>query len=303
MPALFERTSETRRGALAAFSAYFFWGIVPLYWKLLGDVSAVELIAHRLLWSLVFLLLVQVIRRRLDLLKAALVDRSARGPHLWSGFLLTANWLIYIWGIQQGHVIECSLGYFLVPLLNAALGRVVLKERLRLWQVIALALATLGVAVLVIQVGRVPWIALGLAASFGFYGLIRKQATLGPMTGLALETLFMTPLALGYLVWATWSGPGALGRVDTSTTLLVLSTGVVTTIPLLLFAYGARRLRFTTLGLLQYVAPTAQFLLGWLVYHEPFTADRAAAFALIWLGLVCYTVDAWRQATSVRRPG
>jgi chloramphenicol-sensitive protein RarD len=293
-------SAEATRGVFAAFVAYFTWGMVPLYWKLLASVDATELIAHRILWSLVLLLGVQALRGRLRALGEAWRNPKTRRQHLFSGLLLTANWLIYIWGINAGYVIECSLGYFLVPLLNAALGRLVLRERLRPGQKIALSLASAGVALLVFQVGHVPWIALGLASTFGLYGLLRKQATLGPMTGLTLETLLVVPLALGYLGWAAATGRGALGQVDAVTTSLVLSTGIVTAIPLLLFAYGARRLRFTTLGLLQYVAPTCQFLLGWLVYHEPFTADRAWAFALIWGGLACYTWDALRSAGTGR---
>jgi chloramphenicol-sensitive protein RarD len=273
---------------------------VPIYWKWLGGVAATELIAHRILWSLIFLLGVQALRRRLQLQSAAWRDPVARRSHLLSGLLLTANWLIYIWGVQQDQVIECSLGYFLVPLLNAALGRIVLKERLRRVQQVALGLAAAGVLILVLQVGRVPWIALSLAGTFGFYGLIRKRSGLGPMTGLSLETAMMLPLALAYLAWAAGRCSLAFGAVDATTTALIISTGVVTTIPLLLFARGARSLRFTTLGLLQYVAPTCQFLIGWLVYHEAFTRDQAWAFGLIWLGLACYSYDAWQTGRAAR---
>lgn len=293
-------SSSATRGGFAAFGAYLFWGVVPLYWKLLGNVDATELIAHRIVWSLAFLLVIQALRRRLASLRSVLRDRAALRQHLTSGLLLSANWLIYIWGVHHGFVIECSLGYFLVPLLNAALGRLVLRETLRSGQRIALGLAAAGVLLLVVQVGRVPWIALGLAGSFGFYGLIRKQSPVGPMTGLAMETLLVAPFAVGYLAWLAAGGRGAIGHVPPATTALVFSTGVVTAIPLLMFAYGAQRLRFTTLGLLQYVAPTCQFLLGWLVYHEPFTSAQAWAFGLIWAGLGCYTMDAWRAGRAGR---
>lgn len=293
-----DSTPSPARGALAAFAAYFLWGIVPLYWKLLGSVDAVELIAHRIAWSLVFLVVVQAVRRRLGQLVRGWSDAKTLRQHLLSGSLLTLNWLIYIWGVQNGYVIECSLGYFLVPLLNAALGRIVLRESLRPGQGVALGLAAAGVIVLVVQVGRIPWIALGLAGSFGVYGLLRKQAPLGPMSGLTMETLLMLPLAVVYLGWAHLNGTGALGRSDGLTTTLVIGTGVITAIPLLLFGFGARQLRLTTLGLLQYVAPTCQFLLGWLVFREPFTAPQAAAFGLIWAGLACYTWDAVRSNRS-----
>lgn len=287
-------SAERTRGGLAAFSCYFIWGIVPLYWKQLQAVDARELIAHRLVWSLAFLFAVVAWRGGLAELRTALANGRSLALNLLSSALLTVNWLVYVWGVNHGHVIECSLGYFLVPLLNVALGRLLLRETLRPAQGVAIVLAAAGVALLIVQFGRPPWIALALAGSFGFYGLLRKQSPLGPLTGLAVETTLLAPLAAAYLLWRNHTGEGALGVADTATTLLVLSTGVVTAIPLLLFAYGARRLRFTTLGLLQYAAPTCQFLLGWLVYDEPFTRERAWAFALIWAGLGFYSGDAFR---------
>jgi chloramphenicol-sensitive protein RarD len=188
-------------------------------------------------------------------------------------------------------VIECSLGYFLVPLLNVALGRWVLREQLRKAQIIAIGCAAAGVAIQVIQVGRLPWIALALAVTFGCYGLLRKRSTLGPLTGLVVETTLLAPLAGALLLWRHHTGEGALGHADTTLQLLVLSTGVVTAIPLLLFAYGARRIRLTTLGLLQYIAPTVQFTLGVTVFHESLSRERALAFIFIWAGLLLYTLD------------
>jgi len=277
----------------AAFFCYLIWGLVPLYWKELAAVDALELIAHRHVWSLVFL--VGILAWRGGYAEAGAALGSGRGLALSavSSVLLTANWLIYIWGVNAGHVIECSLGYFLVPLLNVTLGKLVLHESLRRLQGMAVIAAAAGVAILVLRLGHVPWIALGIAGTFGFYGLLRKRSALGPVTGLAVETAVLAPFAAGWLIWKAAHGQGALGHVDMPTTLLVLSTGVVTAIPLLLFAYGARRLRLITLGLLQYIAPTCQFLLGWLVYREVFTRERAWAFVLIWFGLVLYTTDAW----------
>jgi chloramphenicol-sensitive protein RarD len=270
---------------------YFIWGLVPLYWKQLQTVNALELIAHRLVWSVVFLTVLITWRRSLPEVRQAL--GSVRGFALngLSSLLLTINWLVYVWAVNAGHVIDCSLGYFLVPLLNVALGRFALGERMRRAQAAAVALAVLGVGVQLVELGRLPWVALALAGSFGFYGLLRKQSTLGPLTGLTVETLLLAPSAVLFLLWRQHTGEGALGRVDTRTTLLVLSTGVVTAIPLLLFADGARRLRLTTLGLLQYITPTLQFLIGWMVYHEPFTRGRAVSFLLIWAGLAAYTAD------------
>ncbi|MEO6568444.1 MAG: EamA family transporter RarD, partial [Opitutaceae bacterium] len=208
------------------------------------------------------------------------------------------NWLVYVWAVNAGYVIECSLGYFLVPLLNVALGRVVLGERLRRAQGCAIALAALGVGLELWRLGRFPWIALTLAATFGTYGLLRKQSPLGPLTGLAVETTLLAPFAFALLGWRAHHGVGALGHAEPVVQVLIVSTGIVTAVPLLLFAYGARRLKLTTLGVLQYAAPTVQFALGVLVYHEPFSRERAQAFALIWTGLAVYTADAiWSART------
>ena len=210
--------------------------------------------------------------------------------------LLTANWLVYVWGVNTGHVIETSLGYFLVPLVNVAAGRFVLHEHLRRAQGIAIGLAVTGVALMILQIGRPPWIALVLAGTWGGYSLLRKQSPLPPATGLAVETLLLAPLALGFLVWQHHRGEGSLGHVDIRTHMLVLSSGIITAIPLLLFAYGARRIRLSTLGLLQYVAPSVQLVLGIWVFHEGFSRSRILSFAFIWAALALYTADnLWAQ--------
>jgi chloramphenicol-sensitive protein RarD len=281
---------------LAAAACYLAWGLFPLYWKQLSAISATELIAHRHLSSLVFVLVVMGVGRGWGELLAALRSPTALRWHALSGGLLTANWLVFIWGVNRGHVLEASLGYFLVPLVNVALGRFVLHEQLRRAQWIAICCATVGVVLLIWRVGKPPWIALSLAATFGAYGLLRKRSPLGPLVGLGLETLLLAPAALAFLIWREREGLGALGHVDTRTHLLLLSAGVITAVPLLLFAYGARRIRFTTLGLLQYIAPTAQFILGTWFFHEPFTKAQASAFAFIWAGLIIYTFDnVWNQ--------
>lgn len=292
-------TPAAGRGALAAAVCYFCWGLFPLYWKQLADVDATELIAHRHVWSLAFVLGVMAAGAGFAELRAALRSRPALQWHALSGVLLTVNWLVYVWGVNHGHVLETSLGYFLVPLVNVALGRLVLKERLRPVQWTAIACAALGVALLLVRVGRPPWIALTLAVSFGAYGLLRKKSPLGPLTGLGLETLLLAPFAVAFLLWQQHTGAGALGRVSATGHVLLLSAGVVTAVPLLLFAYGARRIRLSTLGLLQYIAPSVQFALGVWVFHEPFSRDRATAFAFIWFGLALYTADnLWAQRAA-----
>ena len=272
------------------------WGIFPLYWKQMQGVPAFELIAHRITWSLLFLLGVLAWQRNFGTLRPAFADARAFGLNLLSSLLLAANWTVYVWAVNSGHVIESSLGYFLVPLVNVALGSVVLHERLRPMQWLAIALAAVGVAVLLLRVGHVPWIALALAGTWSGYGLLKKKSALGSIAGLTVETILLFPVAVALLLWWHHTGVGALGRVDARTHFFVLAAGVVTAVPLLLFAYGAQRIRLTTLGLLQYVAPTVQFLIGLLVYHEAFDAARMQAFGLIWGGLALYTADGiWAQ--------
>lgn len=294
--------SSPARGALAAACCYLIWGLFPLYWKQLSAIDATELIAHRHVWSLVFVGAVMLFGAGFGELRAAVVSRTALGWHAASGALLTVNWLVYVWGVNHGHVLETSLGYFLVPLLNVALGRFVLHEKLRRLQWVAIACAATGVTVMIVRVGHLPWIALTLAATFGTYGLLRKKSPLGPLAGLGLETLLLAPLALGFLLWRQSTGEGALGHVDARSHALLLFAGVATAVPLLLFAFGARRIRLSTLGLLQYIAPSVQFALGVWVFHEAFSPERAAAFAFIWTGLALYTADnLWAQRRAAPR--
>jgi chloramphenicol-sensitive protein RarD len=284
-------TPAQTRGVIAATSCYFLWGLVPIYWKQLATINPVELIAHRHFWSLVFVLALVVMQGRLADVPAALNSGRAFGLNFLSATMLTCNWLLYVWGVNTGHVIECSLGYFLVPLVNVGMGRFALHEHLRRLQWTAIALAVVGVGILVLQLGRPPWIALGLATSWGAYSFMRKKSPLAPLVGLTVETLLLAPLAVGFLAWQHYNGAGALGRVDLRLHVLVLSSGVITAIPLLLFAYGAQRIRLSTLGLLQYVAPSVQFVIALAVYHEPFSRDRLLSFGFIWAALALYTID------------
>ncbi len=276
---------------MAAACCYLIWGLVPLYWTRLASIDPVELIAYRHVGTLVVVAALVFFQGQMAEIQGVFRDRRTLGVHLLSGSLLTVNWLVYVWGVNTGHVIETSLGYFLVPLMNVAAGRFVLHEHLRRLQWVSIGFAVAGVVVIIAQIHRVPWIALVLAATFSSYGLLRKRSSLGSLSGLTVETLLLAPLALGFLVWRQSTGLGALGRVDGWLHGLLMCAGVVTATPLLLFAYGARRIRLTTLGLLQYLGPTTQFTLGLLVYREPFSSDRALGFVLIWAGLILYTAD------------
>jgi chloramphenicol-sensitive protein RarD len=284
-------------GILSAALAFLCWGLFPIYFHALGTIPPVQILAHRMLWSLLFLLIVLVLRRQWDWLKLV------RQPRVFFSFvasalLLSVNWLIYIWAVNNGHVLEGSLGYFINPLVNIMLGYLLLKERLRPAQWMAIGVAALGVAWLTWQAGTVPWIALSLALSFGGYGLLRKTAALGALEGLSFETMVLFPLAAGYVIWLTVHGQNAFINTDSDgMRLLLIAAGPITAIPLLLFASGARRIPLSVLGLLQYLSPTLQFLLGVWLFHEAFSADRLIGFALIWIALALF---AWKGL--LRRP-
>jgi chloramphenicol-sensitive protein RarD len=290
------------KGILSAALAYVIWGLFPLYFKLLSDIAPLEVLVHRVLWSLLFLLGVLAMRRQWHWLKQARSQPRLLGVSAISATLLSANWLTYIWSVTNGHVIEASLGYFITPLVNVLLGYTVLHERLRKAQWAALALAAAGVLWLAWQGGRFPWIAVVLACTFGGYGLMRKTAPLGPLEGLTLETMLLTPLALGLGTWGLWKGVGGFPTQSTLTNAMLIGIGPVTAIPLLLFAAGARRISMSTLGLLQYLGPSIQFVLGLWLFKEPFSGARAVGFGLIWAALVVYSLEAWRfsNATSAQ---
>jgi chloramphenicol-sensitive protein RarD len=280
-----------RTGILSAALAFLCWGLFPLYFHAIGEVPPMQILAHRMLWSLLFLLIVLAVRRQWAWL-GLLRQPRVLGSFIASAVLLSVNWLIYIWAVNSGHVIEASLGYFINPLVNISLGYLLLKERLRPAQWMAIAVAALGVAWLTWQAGTVPWIALALAFSFGGYGLLRKTAKLGALEGLSFETMVLFPLAAAYVVWLTVHGENAFINTDSNTTrVLLMAAGPITAIPLLLFASGARQIPLSVLGLLQYLSPTLQFLLGVWIFHEAFSAERLVGFALIWLALALFAAE------------
>ncbi|HEY1012833.1 MAG TPA: EamA family transporter RarD [Herpetosiphonaceae bacterium] len=279
-----------KRGALYAAGAYVLWGLLPLYWKALQHVPALEILAHRMAWSLVFLVVLLAARRQWAWLRTALRSPRIVATYATSALLLGLNWYIYIWAVNHGHIVEASLGYFINPLVNVVLGMLFLRERLRVGQGAAIALAAAGVIYLTIALGSAPWIALVLAGSFGVYGLLRKTAALESLEGLSLETILLFPLAFAYLATREVQS-GSFASAAPGTMLLLAGAGVATAVPLLLFASGARRLTMTTLGLLQYIAPTIQFLIGVLVYHEELGGAKLAGFGLIWLALAVYSAE------------
>jgi len=294
-------TSPTRTGVLAATAAYLTWGLAPVYWKLLQTVPAVELLAHRIVWSFVLVVGWLGISRRLPDLAAAWAHPGTRARLLATTVLIAVNWGLFIWAVNSGHILQASLGYYINPLVSVVLGLVVLGERLSRGQGLAVALAALGVAVLALSVGSLPWVSLALAGSFGLYGLLRKTVRADAVLGLAFETSLLAPFALALLVTAALDGRGAFGRVSATTDGLLAFTGVLTAIPLLLFTAGARRLPLNLLGLLQYLTPTCHFALAVVVYHEPFSTAHAVTFGLIWTALALYTADARRRMRRQRR--
>ena len=283
------------RGVLLALGSYILWGLLPLYWKALQHVPALEILAHRMTWSLVFVVLILWVKRQWAWLKQAR-ERRVLLTYTCSALLLGLNWFLYIWAVNAGYIVETSLGYFINPLVSVLLGVVFLRERLRAGQIVAIMLAAGGVLYLTIVLGSLPWIALVLAFTFGTYGLLRKTAALNSLHGLTLETVILFVPALGYLIYVQLQGQAAFATQSWSTTLLLAGAGVATALPLLLFAAGARLITLTTLGFLQYVAPTLQFLIGVFIYNEYVSTQRLIGFCLIWAALVLYTVESVYRA-------
>ena len=292
-------TSATPRahgGLAAAIAAFTIWGVLPLYMKPLHALPALEIMAHRIVWSCLLVFAWLAWRGDVGAVRTALANPGTRYRLMVTAVLISINWLLYVWSIAHGHVIDASLGYFINPLLNVVLGVLVLGERLNMAQKFAVGLATAGVLYLAIVAGRPPWIALVLAASFGGYGLIRKVVKVEAVPGLATETLLLLPFAFGFLLWLQLQGTGAFGHAAPHINALLLGSGLVTALPLALFAYGARLIPLSTVGLVQYIGPTLQFLLGVWVFHEAFTLQRGVGFVFIWTALAVYAGDGlWRS--------
>ena len=292
---------ERRLGTAAGLAAYGLWGVFPLYFPLLEPAGGLEIVAHRVVWSLLFVALLITALRRWSLVRAAVTDVRTVLVLAGASVLIAANWLVFVYGVNSGHVVETSLGYFINPLVSVLLGVVVFAERLRPLQWTAVGLAAVAVGVLTIDYGRPPWIALTLAITFGSYGLLKKLVRVEAAPGLFVETAVMVVPALAVLGVLHASGQGTAGNAGTGHLLLLLSSGIATAVPLLLFAAAARRIPLSTVGLLQYLTPLMQLAIGVFVFSEPMPPARLAGFAVVWAALVVFTVDSLRSARAAGR--
>jgi chloramphenicol-sensitive protein RarD len=288
-------------GFWATVGAFLIWGVFPIYWKALTQVPALQIMAHRLVWCFVLVAGWLTLRRGAAWWRPLVAQPRLLRLLCASAVLIAANWWLYIWAVNAGHIVETSLGYFINPLVNVLLGVLVLKERLNGRQWLAVAVAAAGVVWLTLQAGAPPWIALALAFSFGFYGLLRKVAVVESTPALGVESSILFVPAVGYLVWAEIAGVGGFTHAGARVDLLLVASGLVTAAPLILFAYGAQRIQYSLVGILQYIAPSLQLFCGVALYHEPFTQTQAIGFACIWLALGIYATDGflrWRAARA-----
>lgn len=290
-----------KKGILFGIGAYTLWGCFPIYWKLLHGVPALQLLGHRIGWSFLLLMAVILVTRQWADFRANLNKRTFLIYSI-AALLIGFNWLTYVWAVNANFIIETSLGYFINPLLSVLLGVIILREKLRTFQWIPIVLAFTGVVYLTVIYGKLPWIALTLAFSFGIYGLVKKLAPLGSLHGLTLETGVLFLPALIYLTFSEFNGTGAFMHTGSATDLLLFGAGAVTTIPLLMFASAARQIPLTVVGLLQYIAPTLQFLLGVLVYKEPFDQTHLIGFSIIWIALFIFWVESYMVHRAASEP-
>jgi chloramphenicol-sensitive protein RarD len=284
----------------ATAAAFLIWGLFPLYIVGLSSVSAMQITAHRVAWSCLFVLALLAYRRELGSIAEAVKRPGILLRLAGSAILVSINWVAFVWAVNNNQTVEVSLGYYINPLLNVVLGILVLKERLNRLQWIAVAIATAGVAYLAFETGRVPWVALAVASSFGVYGLIRKVARVDALPGLTIEMILLTPFAVGYLIWCEMQGIGSFGHAGPLVETLLVLSGVVTATPLALFAYGARLLPYSTVGILQYIAPSLQLVCAVFILGEPFQHARAVGFAAIWVALAVYAIDGIMRSRRAR---
>jgi chloramphenicol-sensitive protein RarD len=293
---------EERSALLAGIAAFGFWGIIPIYWKLVRAVPASEILAHRFVWTTTFLVALLSWQARWGEVRTAMRSRRSMLFCLASGSAISCNWLMFIWAVNADRVLETSLGYFMTPLVNVLFGAVFLRERLTRWQLASVVLATLGVLNLTFGYGRFPWIAVGLCCSWGIYGLLRKLSRTAAIPGLFFETTLLLPFAIAYLVFLATTGRLVFGGAHWDLSLILIISGVVTGLPLVWFGHAAQHLRLSTVGFLQYLAPSGSFLLGVFLYHEPFTRAHLITFTLIWTALAIFTYEMIRLWTAQRAP-
>lgn len=289
-----------KSGVLFAVAAYTMWGIAPMYFKLLGQVPAMEILMHRIIWSVIVLVLLVGITGRIDKVKQAIFNPKVMQILLVSGVLLAANWFIFIWAINNNHLLDASLGYYINPLLNVFLGRLFLGERLRRLQKVAVGLALSGVVYFIVSYGQLPWVALALAGTFGIYGLLRKQVAVDSLPGLLIESVFLLPPAIVYWVWFAGEYSNMLTN-DFTLNITLICAGIVTTAPLLCFTAAAKRIMFSTLGFFQYIGPSLMFVLAATVYGEPLDNSKIVMFAFVWLALGLFSYDSLRQYQKVKK--
>jgi chloramphenicol-sensitive protein RarD len=280
-------------GILYAVSAFVIWGLAPLFFRVLREATPVEILSHRVIWSLLLMIVLVAVMRDLRDVPRALHNLRSVGLYAVTTALVTTNWLLFIWAVNTDHIVQTSLGYYINPLVNVLLGMLFLGERLNRNQTISVALAVLGVTSLLVNLGELPWVSLTLATTFGFYALIRKKAGIDPLVGLLIETAMLTPFALIYLLWLWAAGTATFSLQAPGMATLLIVSGVITALPLIFFNFGAQRLKLSTMGLMQYLSPTLQLAIGVMIFGEEFTKSHGIAFGLIWLALAIYSTDAF----------
>lgn len=286
------------KGVVAAIAAFLAWGLFPVFWKSLDLIPSLELLAHRVVWSLIFIGSIIFFTTRTKQIKQILLNKKTMTILILTSALIAINWFVFIWAVNNGHVISSSLGYYINPLLNVVFGTVFLDEHLNRKQIIAVTLAGIGVLILIVFVGGIPWIALILAGSFGGYGLLRKKLSVGSITGFGVESLILSLPAVMYLSYLGFMGTGSFGTIPWKYNLLLVLSGVVTALPLVWFAYAVRRLRLSTIGFIHYLAPTCMFLLGLFIYQEEFSVTYLITFIFIWSGLAIYSIDSVKTVSK-----
>lgn len=297
-----DKKKKKTTGILYTFLAFSSWGLLPCYWKLLQEVPALEILAHRILWSFLFIALLLFLSEQRGSLQRAVVVKKNLALTALCGVIISGNWYTYIWAVNTGRVVETSLGYYINPLIVVFLGMIVFQERLNPWQITAFLLALVGVFIMTIEYGQIPWVAVTLALTFASYGLLKKIIPLDAMVGLTMETFFLLPFALAYILFIQIRGTGSLGVLSLPSVFILMGTGIITATPLLWFAKGARRVEFSTIGFMQYIAPTITLYLGIFVFQEQFTRTHLLSFACIWTALLLFSFSLGCQLKRPSHP-